>query len=216
MKRTLAALALSSLVLGMPQTAVASVIAVDVSFFGAGSTLTTFGTLEAEVDGLTIDGLEFSYSLGPGHLAVTDAGPPATNNVAPNFIASIGDDDGVLTVRLPSPTEAFGFGFSLFAFQPIPNAVTVTVFDNGTALGSLSFDALPDPDFPGGFAGIASTDPFTRVEITFGSPLSTAFAMDNIRTLPVAAVPEPVALALLGVGIAGLARQRQRRTRRSV
>ena len=56
--------------LGAARTVAAATIAIDALAFGVGSTLTTFtGQLDgAEVNGATVDGILFQYSLGSGHV----------------------------------------------------------------------------------------------------------------------------------------------------
>ena len=88
----------------------------------------------------------------------------------------------------------------------VPNAVTVTLFNGATNLGSLGYTGSPDPTFSGGFAGIGNDTPFNRVTLSFAST-STAFDFDNIRAI--SAVPEPATLTLVGIGALALARRRR-------
>jgi hypothetical protein len=92
----------------------------------------------------------------------------------------------------------------------LPNALTIQRFDDSvvpdTLAGILSFDAYSDGD-PldpwtrfGGFAGIASTLPFNRVNVTFTSDVSTV-VVDNFRVTP---APEPSVLLMLALGVPGL------------
>jgi hypothetical protein len=191
----------------------ASTIPVGIGAFG-GSTLTTFAGLAdgTEVNGLIVDGIQFSYSAGSSQLVI-DGGPGITNNVAPPNIVSIGNNTGVLTLLLPAFIDTFGYGYAILNNAAVANATSISVFDGATLLGSRSYDGSPDPDFAGGFAGIQSTDPFNRVEITFNSVAAPAFTLDNIRALStdVSDVPEPATLMLLGTGVLGVFRARARR-----
>lgn len=191
------------------QTANASTISVGIGAFGAGSTLTTFDgqTLNGEVNGTTVDGILFQYSLGNGAL-VFDGGPGLTNNISPLNIVSVGlTNPGILTLTLPSLVDTFGYGFAINNIIAIPTATTISLFNGATPVGSLSYAGAPDPVFTGGFAGIQSTLLFDRVQLTFAAP---AFAVDNLRTFNSAAVPEPATLMLLGSGIAAAAWRRRR------
>lgn len=187
----------------------ASVIAIGVGDFGAGSTLTTFnGQVNgAEVNGLVVDGILFQYSLGTGDV-ILDGGPGTTNNITPLNIVSVGDNTGVLSMTLPSLVNAFGYGFAILNTIPIPVATSMTLYNGATPVGSLSYAGAPDPAFTGGFAGIQSTLLFNRVEVTFNSVDAPAFALDNIRTASNA--PEPGSLLLLGTGVAALLGRRRR------
>src|SRR5262249_25384233 len=151
--------------------------------FGSGSTLTTFTGLPSglEVNGLTVAGINFSYSLGNGQVII-DGGPGTTNNITPPNIVSVGNNTGILTLTLPSLVDTFGYGYAILSGAAVANATTIALFSGVTPVGSLSYNSTPDPLFSGGFAGIQSTIPFNRVQLTFNSVAAPAFALDNIRT----------------------------------
>jgi hypothetical protein len=182
----------------------ASVIGVGVGAFGAGSTLSTFAGLPdfTEVNGLTVDGILYNYSLGNGQVVI-NGGPGTTNNITPPNVVTVpgGNPAGILTLTFPSARSQFGFGYAVLTTTPVTNATTITLFDGATNVGSLSYNAVPDPTFSGGFAGIASTLPFNSARVTFNSVDASAFAMDNVRTTPVTSAPEPSTVALLGTGL---------------
>ncbi len=176
--------------LATAQAAGASVITIGVGAFGAGSTLTTFtGLIDGtEVNGLTVNGILFQYSLGSGQLII-DGGPGLTNNITPPNIVSIGNPSGTLSMTLPSPVDSFGYGFAILGTSVVPTATTISLFNGATPVGSLTYGGVPDPNFTGGFAGIQSTLLFNRVSVTFNSAVAPAFALDNIRTLDTNVVP---------------------------
>ena len=68
----------------------ADVISVGPGAFPGGTVPITFTGLAdgTEVNGLTVGGILFNYSLGNGHVII-DGGPGITNNVAPQNIVSI-------------------------------------------------------------------------------------------------------------------------------
>jgi len=197
--------------------AAASTIAIGVGVFGPGSTLTTFTGLSngTEVDGLVVDGIMFDYSLGVGHVIIAAgpfaAGPRITNNVAPPTVVSIGNSSGMLTLFFPSLIDTFGYGYAVQAGGALANATTISLFNDAIAVGSMSYNGVPDPIFTGGFAGIQSTLPFNRANLTFTNS-APAFAVDNIRTQAAAArVPDSSGtLALFGFAATGIAVVRRR------
>ena len=168
-----------------------------------------------EMNGFTSGGVQFNYSLGNGHI-IADGGPGVTNNVNPINLVSVGNNTGVLTLILPGLSNIFGFGYSVLSGNNITNATNVTVFNGATNLGNLFYNAVPDPTFSGGFAGLQSVMAFDRVQVTFNSVESSAFALDNIRFASVSVVPEPSSLLLLGAGLGGIVLVGRRRRSRHV
>jgi hypothetical protein len=189
----------------------ASTIPVGIGAFGAGSTLSTFAaqTNGGEVNGTTVDGIQYLYSLGNGQV-IFDGGPGATNNITPLNIVSVGNNSGTLTLLLPSLVDTFGYGFAILNTGAVPVATTISLFNGATPVGGLSYAGAPDPTFSGGFAGIQSTLPFNLVQLTFNSAVAPAFALDNVRTFNSTAVPEPATLLLVATGAAALYRRRRR------
>jgi hypothetical protein len=192
--------------------AAGATISVGIAAFGPGSTLTTFIGLPdgTEVNGLTVNGIQFSYSLGSGHVVI-DGGPGVTNNISPPNIVSVGDPTGVLTLVLPGLIDTFGYGYALLTNIPVANATTIQLFNGATPVGSMSYGGVPDPTFTGGFAGIQSTLLFDRVSLTFNAAAAPAFALDNVRTFnSISAVPEPGTVVLIATGFAVLWSRRRR------
>lgn len=197
-----------SLLLGVAlcvTNAAATVMPIGAGAFPGSALLVDFAGLAdgTEVNGLVVDGLSFSYSLGNGQVTI-DGGPGTTNNVDPPNIVSIGNDTGSLTIDLPSTSNMFGYGFAILSLLDVADATTMSVFDGPTFLGSLSFAGAPDPIFTGGFAGLASTLAFDRVVVTFNSVAAPAFAMDNILVASAVVpppLPEPPTILLLFAGL---------------
>lgn len=168
-------------------------------------------SISTAIQSQTIKGYTFSENVPNAVTAIT--GPGTTLNLNGVSLQSGGGyspANYALTVTMPIPVHGFGFGFAILdpGFPPVvTNAVTITVFDGLTNLGSITYPAAPNPSFPGGFAGIGSTDYFTSVKISFG-PAAVAFAIDNL------AIPEPGSLALVLLGGATLGLLRRRPTAR--
>jgi len=195
---------LSALLLGA--TAQADIIAVGPGAFPSNATVITFNGLAdgTEVNGLTVSGVQFSYTVGGSPLdgaVVIDGGPGPTNHIAPPNIVSDGDNTGVLTVTLPSSVHLFGYGFAILSEEAVANATTLSAFNGTTLLGSLSFSGAPDPTFTGGFAGIESTTTaFNRLQLTFNSSVAPAFAVGNVTFVSTVPEPSTMLLAVLGLG----------------
>jgi len=195
----------------------ASTIAINPADFGVGSTLTTFAGLASgtEVNGLTVDGISFAYSLGNGAVVI-DGGPGVTINITPPNVVSVGNDTGILTLTFPSLIDAFGYGYAILSTSPVATATTISLFNGAASVGSLSYSGTPDPVFAGGFAGIQSTLLFNRAELRFNSTVAPAFALDNVRTAAtLQPVPEPTSVLLVGAGLGAMARLRLRRKGRT-
>jgi len=200
--------------------AAATVMPIPESAFPGSALLVDFAGLAfgTEVNGLVVDGVGFSYSLGNGQVDI-DGGPGTTNNIEPPNIVSIGNNTGSLTIALPAPANMFGYGFALNSIIDVADATTMSVFNGPTFLGSLSFAGAPDPVFTGGFAGLASTLAFDHVVVTFNSVAAPAFAMDNILVASAVVpppLPEPPTILLIFAGllVALWARTPRARTRR--
>jgi hypothetical protein len=198
--------------------ALATVIGIGPGSFPSGSLLIDFTGLATgtEVNGLTVNGVQFRYSLGNGAVII-DGGPGTTNNIAPPNIVSVGNDTGTLTMTLPALSTLFGYGYAILTMATVPNATTISLFSGITPVGSLSYLVLPDPGFTGGFAGIQSTIPFDEVAVTFNSAAAPAFALDNVR-IATTEIPEPTTLLLMASGIGMLLWHRlwHRRTKPAV
>src|SRR5258708_18701288 len=161
-KRLIGALTLLIGVVVSGSNASASVVAVGLGAFGAGTTLIDFTGLAdgTEVNGLTVNGVLFNYLVGGSPLngaVVIDGGPGTTNNITPPNIVSLGDNTGILRVMLPNPATIFGYGYAILTTDTVLNATLISLFDGSTPVGVLSYTGAPDPTFTGGFAGIQST-----------------------------------------------------------
>jgi PEP-CTERM motif-containing protein len=184
----------------------ADLIPINTSAFAAGTTLIDFEgvPIGTNPNGLSLGGATFTLTSGgsPYNLATIDSlGPGNTNSVNGRFIdATPAPVSLVLTVGLPSASTQFGYGYAILARGTVPAATTTELFDGSVSLGSLSYTASPDPFFPGGFAGIRSTTPFTSARVTF-SPTASAWVLDNVR---ITAVPEPSSLTLTCLGAVGV------------
>ena len=90
-------------------TAQASVVfATPGDFPGSAVPITFTGQADGtEVNGLTVGGVLFSYSLGNGQVII-DGGPGPTNNISPPNVVTTGNPNGILTLTLPGPAVLFG------------------------------------------------------------------------------------------------------------
>lgn len=206
-----------SMVFGIVLPVTGGIIPIGQSDFSGGEMLITYGPPAvggSPVDGLLVSGVLHEFSVGglaSFDATVSGGGPGATNNVAPPIIE--GDGAGLLGLTFSEPQNRVGFGFAILANGPLSDGTTVELFDTSDlSLGMLTFPAVSDPSFPGGFAGLQSSDPFGRAEVTFSSQ-ALRFAFDNLRFESV--VPEPTSAlvwSLFAVAALGRGSRRRRRT----
>ena len=155
------------------------------SDFATGAVVLDFSALAnfTEANGLALGGVLFQVtknSAPTNGIVAIDNGPGITGNVAPPNLVSIADIDGVaVVVSLPNLTTQFGYGYAIRVEDSVPSATTINLFAGQTPIGSISFTGTPDPQFAGGFAGVASDSPFDRAVIEF-SDAGDAFALDNV------------------------------------
>ncbi len=139
--------------------------------------------LNSALSGQTLNGFTFSENIP---IAITTvSGPGISNSLTVPWAANprpMNPATYVLTIQMPAVETRFGFGFAINNTTATPNALTLTLFDGSTNLGSLTYGGAPDPVFNGGFAGIGSTIGFTSAQITFNN---VSFAIDNL------VIPEP-------------------------
>jgi len=196
-------------------SASASVIPVGQSAFPDNSTVINFQGIPpgTEVNGLVVNGVTFSYSVGGqplnGAVAISNTPPPGvTNNISPPNIFSVGNASGILSIQLSAPVFLLGYGYAIITSGTLPNATTISVFSGTTPMGTLPYTGTSDPFYTGGFAGIQSTMAFDRVQVTFLSGETQGFALDNLQfpSQSPPGVPEPSTVWLLIIGVALLGR----------
>jgi hypothetical protein len=161
------------------------VFAVAVICFGAADTNTftqAFNIASAPCEGLTIDGVTYSFSVaGSASLdcyAGTYAGPGMTDNI--RFPNIEGTAAGVLHLTFDVPTTTFGFGVAQSTVA-LPQFVIIDLYRPGSGLlrEEVPLTLTQDPMFVGGrfdYSGPA----VKSVTIRFSGGGYTRFAVDNV------------------------------------
>jgi hypothetical protein len=184
--------------------------------FASNATVLDFSALVdgTEANGLIVDGVLFQVTKNgspTNGIVIVDSGPGTTGNITPpNLVTFVSPNGLALIVSLPNLATQFGYGYALSAEISIPAATTIDLFAGSTSIGSISFNGIPDPNFTGGFAGVASDTPFDRAVLTF-SELGDAFAVDNVTFAANKTSEEGQTLILLSAGISVLLFLRVRR-----
>ncbi|MCK5391272.1 MAG: hypothetical protein KAJ31_02505 [Deltaproteobacteria bacterium] len=110
------------------------------------------------INGKTVQGVTFLFTVDgiPSSDAMVlleedglEAGPGDTPLITPPLIE--GDDSGVLTLVFDPPVDSISFDFSLSDIVDIPDAVTITIFDEGESIDNLLGNASADAIVPQGF-----------------------------------------------------------------
>jgi hypothetical protein len=169
---------------------------------GTASLFTSFGIASVAV---SANGIGDSFGIRPnasralwansGGLAIVD---PGAGDLAADGVGM------VYTLVFAGLHSKFGIGV-----HDQGTLFTVAFFDGLTAVGSAVFDSTVDANDLS-MAYFANTDAFDRITITAAG----GYAIDNITIEgSAAAVPAPASLALLGLGLAGLAATRRRNPR---
>ena len=214
------ALAVALLVLGAAGNARATVFTVDQSYFAADPVVSFDGYPSmTPLEGLKFDGMLFTSGLYRGSpLPVwIPNGAQFFVGYVPYFVPPLppGTPTSIvgltnypplfpvyLRITLDSPTTALGFNFGTFGSLAPTSGMQINLFEDNQYVGNAAVSpTLQGEWYSTGFAGLASTSPFNRVEINIAPGVDYFF---NSFTDAPSPVPEPGTLVLLVTGVAGL------------
>jgi hypothetical protein len=204
---------LCALLVGSPASAAT------ITFDGDG-----LGLLFQPIDGLSLKGVTFGFSLPLDGFYNSTAGPGATNVVNLDDQTLEGSAFGELSMLFAAPVDSLKFATALDR----PNAtltpgLTVNLYDSllnlisTTPVTTTTLDLFTEAVFT--YSGTAVKKATVTFDATNGNPEAGGrFAMDNLSYTEApeppapAPVPEPASLTLLGLGAAGLRLYRRRWT----
>jgi len=163
------------------------------------------------VNGLTVNGVTFGFEVGgaPSSDAFYNAFGPGPGTTSPliNDPVLEGDVAGVLSLTLAKPANRFRFAAALSDFGALTPGFTVELFSPANlSLGIFSVDTNPLVVFSEAQFGYFG-DFVQRAVIDFNDAATGPgrFLIDQVS----ATVPEPISLALLGIGLAALSSTRR-------
>ncbi|AMY07204.1 hypothetical protein LuPra_00371 [Luteitalea pratensis] len=155
-------------------------------------------------------GQQVVSSFGP--LPFTDKGATFEVSGAPAFpgaeltLQFLGSTP-TLHVTFSQPTNRAGFSLGPYCCTGTAMSLAVQAFADpagAVPVGTIPFSFVNSGTFPL-FAGFQSDAPFRRASITFtpGGPQVSFMAIDDFRFEGTTAVPEPVSVSLILLGLAG-------------
>jgi hypothetical protein len=150
------------------------------------------------VDNVSIQGVTFDFKIGglDNINAFYNAAGPGTITHLQHPVLE-GNATGILTFDFVNPTPILSFGIAMDSFAAIPNALTVTLFDQNLSQISVQNVNLAPTSANSFTEGLFSYGPGTgvrRAVLDFNTTAASRFAVDNL-TFDVNAIPTPQALA---------------------
>ena len=157
----------------------------------------TFDELPTQpVDGLTVEGATFDFSVGgaPSTDANFNSGGPGNITYLQGSILE-GDAAGVLTIDFANPVSSLSFGVARSGSGTIANAAQVTLFDAQlNSLGSSFLTLNTLISFPEGqYTTTGQSISRVRIDFSVASGINAGlrFALDNLTTDDTAIGPPP-------------------------
>jgi hypothetical protein len=170
------------------------------------------GEAPGAIHGRTIQGVTFGFFQNgtPSNDAAVASGPGCLTFVCDPSLEGGTAGNATLVMSFGAAISSFQFG--AVGSTGSPTQLFVELFDQSlSSIGIFSLAMNPLILFSEGLYVYTGSTAISRASLTFDGTQYERFAIDNVQGNPASVTPEPVSMALLGTGLAGIVAARRRR-----
>jgi hypothetical protein len=182
------------------------------TFEASALTVQNFDSLTNAQTITTVNGVTYTPSLGTAlvtSMYLTTTFPNGLGSTSVGYFEA----DETLTITFSSPITAFAIDINTFASTP--DAYQAAVNDDTSSVAPSVFDTFPNTE-TGEFIGFTDSASFTQVVISdlAAQPYTVDTMLYGASGSVNTSAPEPASIALLGLGLSGVALIARRRRAR--